>query len=295
MRKIKRYPNRKLYDTVRRKYVTLQTIADLVREGEKIQVVDTKTGRDVTKSTLSKIVLDKQGDDEMFSNTFLTDIIQKVPQSITALPQSITGFFKRSIQVGKDVADWIEEEVERSVKKAVKVGGLKLTEADALKKDLTKRLKKKLIDSEISIEQRIVMAVERALHVVRLPTQTDLDKLRGTIDELSYRVESLGENGTSSGKRQKSRAKRKVPVVRGASPARSGKSGEAPTESKKSGGQGARKSKAKAARPTSARARVAAARRRAAKSAAKSTDASPPVSAPANKSIPVKNVNRKEG
>jgi len=60
---IKKYANRKLYDTRNSRYVTLEGIAKLVREGHEIKVVDRDKGTDLTQVTLSQIVLseEKQG------------------------------------------------------------------------------------------------------------------------------------------------------------------------------------------------------------------------------------------
>jgi polyhydroxyalkanoate synthesis repressor PhaR len=57
---IKKYANRKLYDTRTSSYVTLEGIARLVREGHEIKVVDRETGQDLTQLTLSQIVLSEE-------------------------------------------------------------------------------------------------------------------------------------------------------------------------------------------------------------------------------------------
>lgn len=57
---IKKYANRKLYDTRTSSYVTLEGIASLVREGHEIKVVDRETGQDLTQVTLSQIVLSEE-------------------------------------------------------------------------------------------------------------------------------------------------------------------------------------------------------------------------------------------
>ncbi len=57
---IKKYANRKLYDTRTSKYVTLDGIADLVRAGHDIRVVDRDTGADITQVVLSQIVLTEE-------------------------------------------------------------------------------------------------------------------------------------------------------------------------------------------------------------------------------------------
>ncbi|HEX6488174.1 MAG TPA: polyhydroxyalkanoate synthesis regulator DNA-binding domain-containing protein [Candidatus Dormibacteraeota bacterium] len=53
---IKKYANRKLYDTATSRYITLEGISDLVRDGYDIQVVDRETGRDITPVILSQLV-----------------------------------------------------------------------------------------------------------------------------------------------------------------------------------------------------------------------------------------------
>ncbi len=57
---IKKYANRKLYDTRTSRYITLDEIAQLVREGHDIQVVDRDNGSDLTQVTLSQIVLSEE-------------------------------------------------------------------------------------------------------------------------------------------------------------------------------------------------------------------------------------------
>ena len=58
-RRIKRYDNRKLYDTEASEYVSLADIASLVRKGETVQVVDNGSGEDLTAQTLTQIILEE--------------------------------------------------------------------------------------------------------------------------------------------------------------------------------------------------------------------------------------------
>ena len=57
---IKKYANRKLYDTRTSRYVTLEGIAELVRNGHEIKVVDRDNGHDLTQVILSQIVLSQE-------------------------------------------------------------------------------------------------------------------------------------------------------------------------------------------------------------------------------------------
>jgi polyhydroxyalkanoate synthesis repressor PhaR len=59
---IKKYGNRRLYDTAGSRYVNLDDIAALVREGRAVQVVDAKTGQDLTRVTLTQIITEDAKD-----------------------------------------------------------------------------------------------------------------------------------------------------------------------------------------------------------------------------------------
>jgi len=58
-RLIKRYESRKLYDTEESRYVSLEELAEWIRTGEEVEVVDNATGADVTAQTLTQIILDE--------------------------------------------------------------------------------------------------------------------------------------------------------------------------------------------------------------------------------------------
>ena len=60
VRIIKRYQNRKLYDTFQSCYVTLEEIAQIVREGNEIQVIDNKTKNDITYMTQIQLLFDQE-------------------------------------------------------------------------------------------------------------------------------------------------------------------------------------------------------------------------------------------
>ena len=61
MLQVKKYGNRRLYDTEASRYVTLEEIAERVRLGEDLRVVDAKSGQDLTQITLAQIILESRG------------------------------------------------------------------------------------------------------------------------------------------------------------------------------------------------------------------------------------------
>ena len=77
MRTIKKYPNRRLYDTANSGYITLADVKQMVLEGIEFQVVDAKTGDDLTRPILLQIILDEEaGGMPMFSSEMLSQMIR---------------------------------------------------------------------------------------------------------------------------------------------------------------------------------------------------------------------------
>jgi polyhydroxyalkanoate synthesis repressor PhaR len=76
-RLIKKYPNRRLYDTRTSSYITLSNVKDLVLAHEEFQVVDAKTGDDLTRSILLQIILEEEaGGAPMFTSDLLAHMIR---------------------------------------------------------------------------------------------------------------------------------------------------------------------------------------------------------------------------
>jgi len=77
VRLIKKYPNRRLYDTRTSAYITLSDVKELVLGHEDFQVVDAKTGEDLTRCILLQIILDEEsGGMPMFTSDLLSHMIR---------------------------------------------------------------------------------------------------------------------------------------------------------------------------------------------------------------------------
>lgn len=61
---IKKYSNRRLYDTSNRKYITLEEISDLIKGGNEVKVIDTQSGEDISKLILIQVVLESEKNKE---------------------------------------------------------------------------------------------------------------------------------------------------------------------------------------------------------------------------------------
>ena len=76
MIRIKKYSNRRLYNTESSAYVNLSEIADLVRTGELIEVTDAKSGEDLTQAVLLQILIEEQGAGALLPSGLLHRIIR---------------------------------------------------------------------------------------------------------------------------------------------------------------------------------------------------------------------------
>ena len=73
---IKRYTNRKLYDTVESRYVTLDEIAEMVKAGGEVKIVDNRTKEDLTSVTLAQIIFEEEKKTSKMSLRTLKDLIR---------------------------------------------------------------------------------------------------------------------------------------------------------------------------------------------------------------------------
>ena len=88
-RVIKKYPNRRLYDTEESRYITLADIKDLILKNTALVVIDKKSGNDITRSILLQVISDQeQYSDAMLSEDFLAQIIRCYGKVVPALVAS---------------------------------------------------------------------------------------------------------------------------------------------------------------------------------------------------------------
>jgi polyhydroxyalkanoate synthesis repressor PhaR len=86
---IKKYANRRLYNTASSSYITLEDLARMVRENVEFQVLDAKSGDDITHSILTQIIMDEEANGEqMLPVSFLRQLIGMYGNSMQALMPS---------------------------------------------------------------------------------------------------------------------------------------------------------------------------------------------------------------
>ena len=73
---VKKYSNRRLYDTIESRYITMEELAEKIRAGADVRVVDAKTNEDLTATTLTQIVVEGRGAARMLPVPLLTQLIR---------------------------------------------------------------------------------------------------------------------------------------------------------------------------------------------------------------------------
>src|SRR3954468_11545577 len=83
---IKKYANRRLYNTETSSYITLEHLAAMVREGRQFQVLDARTDEDITRSVLTQIIMDEESRGQtMLPVNFLRQLIAMYGDSMQAM------------------------------------------------------------------------------------------------------------------------------------------------------------------------------------------------------------------
>ena len=108
---IKRYQNRKLYDTQASRYVTLEDIAEMVKRGEEVRILDNRTKKDLTAVTLAQILYEEEKSERsLLSLTALREIISSRTEPIVnavkkgqqAIEKGVEGVQEKAGEFGRN-------------------------------------------------------------------------------------------------------------------------------------------------------------------------------------------------
>ncbi|MFB3082199.1 MAG: polyhydroxyalkanoate synthesis repressor PhaR, partial [Gammaproteobacteria bacterium] len=112
-RVIKKYPNRRLYDTEISKYITLADIRLLVLDQVDVTVRDAKTDEDITRNTLLQVIMEEEEDGEpIFTTDILTKIIRFYGDAVQGLA---TDFLQRSLTMFVEQQQRYQEQLRDAV------------------------------------------------------------------------------------------------------------------------------------------------------------------------------------
>jgi polyhydroxyalkanoate synthesis repressor PhaR len=176
---IKRYPNRKLYDTEAKQYITLDGIAVLIRQGQEVVVIDHGTGEDLTAITLSQVIFEQAKRRRGFlPQSVLTGLIQAGGETV--------GTLRRTLAHPLDLARQVDEEIEQRVQVLISRGELAAEDG--------RRLRDKLLapnqahsDPRWPSEQEL----ERVLADKGIPSRDELRHVLDQLEALSAKLDSM--------------------------------------------------------------------------------------------------------
>jgi polyhydroxyalkanoate synthesis repressor PhaR len=180
---IKRYPNRKLYDTDAKQYITLDGIAELIRDGQEVQIQDHATGEDLTTVTLTQIIFEQEKKQSGFlPRSVLTGLVQAGGDTL--------GVLRRTLASPLEMLGHVDEEIENRLHNLVRQGEMAEEEAH--------KLLDKLLSGKARVLPRSLAASEEAINQILqrhgVPTREDFRNLTEQLDALSSALEDLNSS-----------------------------------------------------------------------------------------------------
>ena len=111
LRLIKKYPNRRLYDTKTSSYITLADVKQMVLKQEEFQVVDAKSGDDLTRPILLQIILEEEsGGVPMFSSDLLSQMIRSYGSAMQGFMGS---YLEKNIEAFQQMQKTLQDQSQR--------------------------------------------------------------------------------------------------------------------------------------------------------------------------------------
>jgi len=177
---IKRYPNRKLYDTDAKQYITLEGIAELIRKGKEISVIDNTNGEDLTAVILTQVIFEEEKKRSgLLPHSLLSGLIQASSERLNAIQHNLAssiGFFHQ-----------VDEEIRRRVETLISQGELSEDQGQNLLNKLLSFAAPQPDENIAGLEQEVTRAIEAR----KIPTRSDMDRIIEELDELGNKLDKL--------------------------------------------------------------------------------------------------------
>lgn len=164
---IKRYANRKLYNTETSRYITLKGIAELLEQDQEVRVIDNETGEDITSVTLSQILVDTERSNRAVPNNLLTELFQRGGDALY-------GALRRGVG---DASESIEE-LQRNMRRILAGKG------ERERRDW-------IAFAPPDMDQVVQRTIERVFKALDLPRRSDVEALNERLDRVVRAIEAL--------------------------------------------------------------------------------------------------------
>jgi polyhydroxyalkanoate synthesis repressor PhaR len=175
---IKKYSNRRLYNTETSSYVTLDQLASMAREGTEFVVYDATTGDDITRLVLVQIIAEKEsGSDGLLPLTFLRQLAMYYGDSLEPL---VPGYLEQCMQALARSQD--------QMRQYLQVSGGASDQADRLE-EMSRR--------NLSAFERSLQEADTKEDDSKSPTTEDMDELRNRLGDLENMIQEMVRTGRS--------------------------------------------------------------------------------------------------
>lgn len=181
MKTIKKYSNRRLYDTDQSEYITLQELADLIADGDDVEVIDAKSGADLTQSVLAQVVVESKGAVRLLPVPVLTRMIRMDDDELAE-------FMSRYMSWAIDVYGQVKRGLREMNPYQLLTGGLPIDPAQALGSLFGQSAP--WSKSDESVEAPSVEEVEKDDEENE---ESDMASIRREIQRLSERLDGMSE------------------------------------------------------------------------------------------------------
>lgn len=182
MRLIKRYKNRRLYDTERKKAITLDELGDYIHDGVKFVVVDNSSGEDITLTTLTAALGDQLRKEKESKN--YVHIIKELAVKGGAETVDI---LRKSVLFGLGLFTLSKERAEEIVDELIKKGELAKGQRAEAVRNLVDKAEKRSKELKDKVDEQVKKTTEK----FKSQTKTELQSLNEKIDKLAETVANL--------------------------------------------------------------------------------------------------------
>jgi polyhydroxyalkanoate synthesis repressor PhaR len=203
---IKRYANRKLYDTEHSRYVTLDQISEMIRNGDDVKIVDNKTKEDLTTVTLAQIIFEEEKKQRSFLPlAAMRNIIQSGGEWFATAQRRVQSILPGKRREGEE-GDADTAEGVRGAEPVEPTGDLALDEANEKKRSLAAlrewvdHSKHRLEEWQREVDGKIRVAIEGIQHSINpwAGVQKDVKSLADRIAELEAKLSELEQHENKS-------------------------------------------------------------------------------------------------
>ncbi|HDK26786.1 MAG TPA: hypothetical protein ENG48_06850 [Candidatus Atribacteria bacterium] len=181
---IKKYANRKLYDTKEKKYINLAGISRLIREGEEIKVIDNQTKEDITSLILAQIIVEQEKTKKIMLPSILSPLkILKIGG------EDMFRLGRKMFLAGLGLASLTKERANEIAQELIEKGELSQTESKEFVMDLMDKAEKE----KDKLLEKIKPEINRYLEKMNFASKEYVDKLEKKIDDLGEKIDKLSQ------------------------------------------------------------------------------------------------------